>query len=712
MSETIQRVYQLIIDAGGSKAGAEIFRQSAEKIDAAAQKAAAAGKPITDNLAQQARAYERLRREIDPLYAAEVRLAQGLQLLETRFRTGNISAEELSRDVAALKGQFDRAAESARRMGAVAGTGAGTYRNLGTAFQQAGYQVGDFAVQIASGQGILRPFIQQGTQLISMFGPWGAVIGAAGAVVGALATAFWEVEDSAEAAEAALKVYEDALQAAVDLNKELNGSFDRTVESLQAEKRYRLELAEAELAAVQIKMALLHATVAEEAVQQSPDDIGRALDNIEQSLKPRMDALKAVLNGDGTDENPGLRKIIAELKYGGGGLDGRSNMGLDFGNDYTVPSSKSSKTDPGADAVASLQQKIALYGDLTNEEKALYETTLGRYKDESAAEKEQIVQLSRILDLKDELAAATKEQADAAAALNKSEVASYDSIIDETSRAWETRVKAGQKLTEEVRTPLEAYLARISDLNVALSVGTINQETYNRQVAKAQDSFDDASDGATLFRDAADDAMGILQAGLFDAAFAADNLNEALRGVLISLAKMAANKAFGAIADKGLDALFSLFGSGPSVAASTGMSTTAANGWSAFINHSGGTAGRGAMRSVDPSWFSAAPRFHGGGTVPGLGPNEVPIIAEQGETIRTRSQEAALQGRMGGGRQGSVINISAPITIEGGGGTPEQNTDLATKVVDQFERSFRGLIREELADNQRSGGALNPGMGF
>ncbi len=69
-------------------------------------------------------------------------------------------------------------------------------KQAGQAVQQAGFQVGDFATQVASGQGFLRPFIQQGTQLVSMFGPWGAAIGAAGAVLGAFAVYALNAKDS------------------------------------------------------------------------------------------------------------------------------------------------------------------------------------------------------------------------------------------------------------------------------------------------------------------------------------------------------------------------------------------------------------------------------------------------------------------------------------------------------------------------------------
>lgn len=54
------------------------------------------------------------------------------------------------------------------------------------ALQQAGFQVGDFAVQVANGTNSLQAFGQQAPQMLQIFGPVGAVIGAAVAIIAAL----------------------------------------------------------------------------------------------------------------------------------------------------------------------------------------------------------------------------------------------------------------------------------------------------------------------------------------------------------------------------------------------------------------------------------------------------------------------------------------------------------------------------------------------
>lgn len=74
------------------------------------------------------------------------------------------------------------------------------------ALQQAGYQVGDFYVQIANGTSAAQAFGQQGAQMLGIFGPIGAVLGAGVAIMSAFAVA------SEKAASAAKNVTEQGKQ--------------------------------------------------------------------------------------------------------------------------------------------------------------------------------------------------------------------------------------------------------------------------------------------------------------------------------------------------------------------------------------------------------------------------------------------------------------------------------------------------------------------
>lgn len=76
--------------------------------------------------------------------------ANGIKSLETQMKTSAAAVEQASR----------------------AGSG---FRST---FQQAGYQVQDFIVQVQGGQSALVAFSQQGSQLAGAFGPGGAIVGA------------------------------------------------------------------------------------------------------------------------------------------------------------------------------------------------------------------------------------------------------------------------------------------------------------------------------------------------------------------------------------------------------------------------------------------------------------------------------------------------------------------------------------------------------
>ena len=85
------------------------------------------------------------------------------------------------------------------------------------AVQQAGFQIGDFATQVASGQSALVAFTQQGTQLLGLFGPGGAILGAVLAIGGAIAGSFVRGMDSGT--EATETLTEEAMRLAEALGE-------------------------------------------------------------------------------------------------------------------------------------------------------------------------------------------------------------------------------------------------------------------------------------------------------------------------------------------------------------------------------------------------------------------------------------------------------------------------------------------------------------
>jgi hypothetical protein len=102
-------------------------------------------------------------------------------------------------------------------------------RNFGASFQNAGYQIQDFAVQVSGGTDAVRAFSQQAPQLLSAFGLLGVAAGTAVAVFAPLVKQFFSLGDASEEAASALESFDSALSAAT----KSGGSFDKYAKLLE-----------------------------------------------------------------------------------------------------------------------------------------------------------------------------------------------------------------------------------------------------------------------------------------------------------------------------------------------------------------------------------------------------------------------------------------------------------------------------------------------
>lgn len=129
-----------------------------------------------------------------------------------------------------------------------------SFRVHAGATQNAAYQIQDFAVQVAGGTSAMRAFNQQAPQLLSIFGPGGAVLGGIIAVSGAIAGPFimslFESEDASDKLAESLKKLSDTVKTTKDGTILLSEEF----EILASKSR--------EVAEVQLKARLIEATAA------------------------------------------------------------------------------------------------------------------------------------------------------------------------------------------------------------------------------------------------------------------------------------------------------------------------------------------------------------------------------------------------------------------------------------------------------------------
>ena len=147
----------------------------------------------------------------------QLKFQRNLITIEKAFRKGDISAKRYNSELAkqakqlqTLGGSYNKANSEVRKYAyslrqandaqldqAQAMAFAGKKINrMGVGLQQAGYQIGDFAVQIQGGTNAAVALGQQGSQLLGIFGPAGAIAGAGLAIATAFIAPLLKAKDS------------------------------------------------------------------------------------------------------------------------------------------------------------------------------------------------------------------------------------------------------------------------------------------------------------------------------------------------------------------------------------------------------------------------------------------------------------------------------------------------------------------------------------
>jgi hypothetical protein len=165
----------------------ELIRQSKEAIKIEERRARTS--------AENAKRLNENKLALDKDYAAQQAHKKAIQDADELLNTNNITLERHAEILANVRAEYDLFDKGLARSGnQFARFNESTYvaqqklkRFASVGLQQAGYQVNDFIVQIASGQNALVAFGQQGSQLAGIFGTKGAVAGALIAGASALA---------------------------------------------------------------------------------------------------------------------------------------------------------------------------------------------------------------------------------------------------------------------------------------------------------------------------------------------------------------------------------------------------------------------------------------------------------------------------------------------------------------------------------------------
>lgn len=174
------------------------------------------------------------------------------------FMKVNIEATKTAQAITKVEVATQKAERQMGELEAAAMKGRGGFRSMRGSVSQLGMQMQDVAVQLQMGTNSLIVLGQQGPQILSLFGPAGAIAGAlvaAGAAAANMALGFGKAKDEGEklakAMEAVDRVFERTEQGAYGLSQQIKELADRSGELARVElalgiTNARIKLKEAE----------------------------------------------------------------------------------------------------------------------------------------------------------------------------------------------------------------------------------------------------------------------------------------------------------------------------------------------------------------------------------------------------------------------------------------------------------------------------------
>jgi len=144
---------------------------------------------------------ERLKLQYNSTYRAAQLFKTQLREMNEAHSRGAISADRHEQQVRELKNEYRAFLKNGggpmNQFGQIASKNTRVMKRFGAVgVQQLGYQIQDFAVQVQSGTSVLVALGQQGSQLLGIFGPAGAIAGMILAIGTGLAGAFLAARDA------------------------------------------------------------------------------------------------------------------------------------------------------------------------------------------------------------------------------------------------------------------------------------------------------------------------------------------------------------------------------------------------------------------------------------------------------------------------------------------------------------------------------------
>jgi hypothetical protein len=188
------------LDASEYTRGAQEIDRANTEISASSGLVEQSQEKMTRSLVSSSSSMDRLQASLDKGFASQLRYEQIVDRVNSAMERGRISQERGAQIISLAQQRYMSAATATAAMGAATAAAATSSRQFGFIAQQSGYQLGDFAVQVSSGQSAMVAFIQQGSQFLGIFGAFGAIAGAALAIGGGIYMMFDKMAENAKAA--------------------------------------------------------------------------------------------------------------------------------------------------------------------------------------------------------------------------------------------------------------------------------------------------------------------------------------------------------------------------------------------------------------------------------------------------------------------------------------------------------------------------------
>lgn len=308
---------------------------------------------------------------------------------------------------------------------------------FGLIMQQSGYQVQDFVVQVGAGQNAMIAFAQQGSQMLGIFGPAGAVAGAALAI-GAVVTQLIRARAAAADAKTALLDFDQELKKLSDIREQ---RFFSTA-PLGEQKRGLLEKME----------------TARKSLAESTAAAGRQLRLANMSDSGFFPDFLSMRRGAGQRETA--------TQHQAAGFVAQSELkDLERRLEAVNEAIKSASAE---DAQAREKEKARIQAMVEEIKKADTEVARAR--------------TAKVQELRREFDAYADEQ-------NRES----ERIRNDAAKRIEAMNAEGLAIKNSLRTPTEQYNATLERLNELLEVGALNQETFQRAAEEANQTLQEST---------------------------------------------------------------------------------------------------------------------------------------------------------------------------------------------------------------------------